>query len=250
MPLIYARGLNRGALAVEARTRAGLSHRLRHSRTNTLRAALTMLGVIIGVGAVVAMVALGAGARTAVARQVQNLGSNLLLVLPGSAGIGGVQQGLGALQNLTWDDAQAIKEAVPEVDDVAAEFGRTAQVVFAGANTATQVIGVTPAYQEVRNHHVARGAFFTDEDMRTRARVAVLGPNVVQTLFGSSDADPVGARIKVNRVTFDVIGVLEVEGAAGVGGGRRHDVVGGSLRTSPKTRLSGTAIARADVKVP
>ena len=221
---------------------------LRAIRTNTLRAALTMLGVIIGVGAVVAMVALGAGARTAVARQVQNLGSNLLLVLPGSAGIGGVQQGLGALQNLTWEDAQAIKEAVPEVDDVAAEFGRTAQVVFAGANTATQVIGVTPAYQEVRNHHVARGAFFTDEDMRTRARVAVLGPNVVQTLFGSSDADPVGARIKVNRVTFDVIGVLEVKGASGFGGASRDDVVVVPLSTAQKRLFGVNYVRQIDVK--
>src|SRR3989442_3870688 len=92
---------------------------LRAIRTNTLRAALTMLGVIIGVGAVVAMVALGAGARTAVARQVQNLGSNLLLVLPGSAGIGGVQQGLGALPNLSLGDGQAIQKAGPEVRTVA-----------------------------------------------------------------------------------------------------------------------------------
>src|SRR3989475_4694706 len=214
---------------------------LRAIRTNTLRAALTMLGVIIGVGAVVAMVALGAGARTAVARQVQNLGSNLLLVLPGSAGIGGVQQGLGALQNLTWDDAQAIKEAVPEVDDVAAEFGRTAQVIFAGANTATQVIGVTPAYQEVHNHHVARGAFFSDEDMRTRARVAVVGAHAGQTLFGSSDADPVGARIKVNRVTFDVIGVLEEKGASGFGGDSRGGVGGVPRNSAQERRLAGTS---------
>src|SRR2546427_6565414 len=120
---------------------------LRAIRTNTLRAALTMLGVIIGVGAVVAMVALGAGARTAVARQVQNLGSNLLLVLPGSAGIGGGQQGLGALQNLTWDDAQAIQKAVPEVDYVPAEVGQAPQVGFAAANTPTTSTRRSPAYQ-------------------------------------------------------------------------------------------------------
>src|SRR3989442_9760287 len=98
---------------------------LRAIRTNTLRAALTMLGVIIGVGAVVAMVALGAGARTAVARQVQNLGSNLLLVLPGSAGIRGLQQRLGALHNPTWEDAQAIKEAGPRVDCASPGVRRT-----------------------------------------------------------------------------------------------------------------------------
>jgi len=222
---------------------------LRAIRANTLRATLTMLGVIIGVGAVVAMVALGAGARTAVARQVQNLGSNLLLVLPGSVGFGGIQQGLGAQQNLTWDDGAAIKDGVPEVDAVAAEFGRTAQVVFAGANTATQVIGVTPAYQEVRNHYVVHGAFFTDDDMKSRARVAVLGPNVVQTLFGSPDADPVGARIKVNRATFTVVGVLEVKGASGFGGASRDYVVLVPLSTAQKRLFGVNYVRQIDIKV-
>src|SRR5256885_1151748 len=174
-----------------------------------------MLGVIIGVGAVVAMVALGAGARAAVAARVQNLGSNLLLAVPSSVNVGGVQQGLGAAQNLMWDDALAIKDEVPQVEEVAAEFSRTAQVVYAGANTATSVVGVTTAYPDVRNHHVVQGAFFTDEDMQSQARVAVLGPNVVKDLFGSAEADPIGARIKINRSTYTVIGVLEVLSASG-----------------------------------
>jgi len=216
---------------------------LRAIRANTLRAVLTTLGVIIGVGAVVAMVALGAGARASVAQQVQNLGSNLLSVLPGTAAIGGVQQGLGAQQNLTWEDAEAIKAGVPEVDEVTAEYGRTAQVVFAGANTATQIIGVTPTYQEVRNHHVVQGDFLTDEDMRSRTRVAVLGPNVVETLFGSRDVDPIGARIKINRTTFTVIGVLESKGASGFGGLSRDDVVFVPLTTAQK-RLFGVDYVR------
>jgi len=216
---------------------------MRAIRANTMRAVLTMLGVIIGVGAVVAMMALGAGARASVAAQVQNLGSNLLAVIPGSIGIGGVQQGLGAQQSLTWEDGQAIAAGVPEVEAVEAEFGRTAQVVSVGVNTATQVIGVSPDYQEVRNHYVVRGGFFTDVDMRSRARVAVLGPNVVQTLFGSNDVDPVGARIRINRVTFTVIGVLESKGASGFGGFSRDDVVLIPLSTAQK-RLFGVDYVR------
>jgi putative ABC transport system permease protein len=222
---------------------------LRAIRANTLRAVLTMLGVIIGVGAVVAMVALGAGARTAVAAQVQNLGSNLLLALPGSATMGGVQLGLGAQQNLTWDDAEAVKARVPEVAAVTAEFMRNAQVVFAGANTSTSVIGVTPTYQEVRDHHVVLGIFFTDDDNRIRARVAVLGPNVVETLFGSRDANPVGASIKINRVMFTVVGVLESKGASGFGGFSRDDVVLVPLSTAQKRLFGVTYVRQIDVKV-
>src|SRR5207247_2875123 len=102
-----------------------------------------------GVGAVVAMVARGTGARAAVAARVQNLGSNLLLVVPSSVNVGGVQQGLGAAQNLMWDDALAIKDEVPQVEEVAAEFSRTAQVVCAGDNKARSVVGVRRAYRDV-----------------------------------------------------------------------------------------------------
>jgi putative ABC transport system permease protein len=222
---------------------------LRAIRANALRSALTALGVIIGVAAVVAMLALGAGARVAVARQVQALGSNLLVIFPGSVGFGGVQLGLGAGQNLTWEDALAVREQVAEVEAVTAELGRTAQVVAGASNTATQVIGVSPSYPKVRNHDVVRGAFFTDEDMRTRARVAVLGPNVVDTLFGSADADPVGSRIRINRVPFTVIGVLEAKGAAPGPGGSRDDVVLVPLSTAQKRLFGVNYVRQIYVKV-
>ncbi len=221
---------------------------LRAIRGNPLRAGLTMLGVIIGVGAVVAMVALGAGARAAVAARVQNLGSNLLLVVPSSVNVGGVQQGLGAAQNLMWDDALAIKDEVPQVEEVAAEFSRTAQVVYAGANMATSVVGVTTAYPDVRNHHVVQGAFFTDEDMQSQARVAVLGPNVVKDLFGSAEADPIGARIKINRSTYTVIGVLEVKSASG-SSTSRDDVVLVPMTTAQKRLYGVTYVRQIDLKV-
>src|SRR3989442_15504779 len=222
---------------------------LRALRVNPLRAVLTMLGVIIGVGAVVAMMALGSGARVAIARQVQSLGSNLLVVFPGSVGTGGIQPGLGAQQNLTWEDAQAIAATVPEVEAVEAEYGRNAQVVYAGANTATTVIGVTPDYQVVRNHYVAQGTFFTDVDEHARARVAVLGPNVVENLFGSSEANPIGATIKINRASFMVLGVLESKGAAGFGGFSRDDVVLVPLNTAQKRLFGVTNVRQIYTKV-
>jgi putative ABC transport system permease protein len=222
---------------------------LRALRVNTLRAVLTMLGVIIGVGAVVAMMALGSGARVAIARQVQSLGSNLLVVFPGSVGMGGIQQGLGAQQNLTWEDAQAIATTVPEIEAVEAEYGRTAQVVYAGANTATTVIGVSPDYQVVRNHYVAQGTFFSDGDEHARARVAVLGPNVVESLFGSSEANPIGATIKINRGSFTVLGVLESKGAAGFGGFSRDDVVLVPLTTAQKRLFGVTNVRQIYTKV-
>src|SRR5713226_2949952 len=222
---------------------------LRALRVNTLRAVLTMLGVIIGVGAVVAMMALGSGARVAIARQVQSLGSNLLVVFPGSVGMGGIQQGLGAQQNLTWEDAQAIAATVPEIEAVEAEYGRPAQVVYAGANTATTVIGVSPDYQVVRNHYVAQGTFFSDGDEHARARVAVLGPNVVESLFGSSEANPIGVTIKINRGSFTVLGVLESKGAAGFGGFSRDDVVLVPLTTAQKRLFGVTNVRQIYTKV-
>src|SRR5437879_10364324 len=207
-----------------------------------------MLGVIIGVGAVVAMVALGAGARAAVAARVQNLGSNLLIVVQSCVNVGGVLQGLCDEQNLMWDDALGIKDEVPQVEEVAAEFSRTAQVVYAGANTATSVVGVTTAYPDVRNHHVVQGVFFTDEDMQAQARLAVLGPNVVKDLFGSAEADPIGARIKINRSTYTVIGVLEVKSASG-SSTSRDDVVLVPMTTAQKRLYGVTYVRQIDLKV-
>jgi len=222
--------------------RSSLQIALRALATNKLRAALTMLGVVIGVAAVVTMVSIGQGARQAVAAQVQSLGSNLLSVFPGSAGQFGVRQGLGSLRTLTSDDAQAIAAGVPEVEAVTAEFTRSAQVVRGAENVNTSVSGVTPAFPEVRNFHVETGAFFTDADMASRARVAVLGRTVVENLFGDRAASPLGATIKINRITFTVIGVLEEKGATGFSD--RDDVVLIPLSTAQR-RLFGVDFVRA-----
>jgi putative ABC transport system permease protein len=207
---------------------------MRALASNPLRSLLTMLGVIIGVGAVVAMIAIGQGARQATTQQVQALGSNLLSIFASSAQAGGIARA-EAVQTLTLEDAEAIRSQVPGVTGVSAEINRAAQVVHRGENTNTRVVGVTPEYPTVRNFRPVRGQFFTDEEMRTRARVALLGQTVATRLFGESD--PIGQRIKVRGVTFTVIGVMEPKGATAFSD--RDDVVLVPLTTAQR-RLFGT----------
>ncbi len=183
---------------------------LRAMAGNPLRSLLTMLGVIIGVGSVIAMIAIGQGARQATTEQVQALGSNLLTVFAGTPQVGGVARAEPA-QSLTLEDAEAIRRQVPGVSGVSAEFTRQAQVVFGSENTFTRIVGVTPEYEMVRNFRPARGEFFTTEDMRTRARVALLGATVASRLL--PDGDPLGQQIRIRGVTFTVIGVMEEKGA-------------------------------------
>ncbi len=218
--------------------RASVRIAMRAMASNPLRSLLTMLGVIIGVGAVVAMVAIGQGARQSVTQQVQALGSNLLTVFAGSAQLGGVTRG-DPVRTLTLDDVDAIRKGIPGVIGISAEFTRPAQVVFGGENTNTQVSGVTPEFQAVRNFHPARGQFFTDEDMRGRAKVALVGRTVANRLF--ANADPIGQRIKIRGVTFAVIGVMEEKGATAFSD--RDDVVFVPLTTAQR-RLFGVQHVR------
>ncbi len=229
-----------GSLLV-ARLSSSVQIALRALAANKLRSMLTMLGVIIGVGAVVTMVSIGQGARLAVAQQVQALGSNLLTVFPGSVGQFGVQQGAGSRQNLMWEDAQAIQHEVEEVEGVTAEFSRAAQILYGSENTNTSVSGVTSEFPEVRNFRPELGTFFSETDMESRARVAVVGKTVVEKLFGDRQASPLGASIKINRATFTVIGVMEEKGATGFSD--RDDVIFVPLTTAQR-RLFGVEHVR------
>jgi putative ABC transport system permease protein len=212
---------------------------LRALSANRLRSLLTMLGVIIGVGAVVAMVAIGQGARAAVNQQVQALGSNLLTVFAGQAQQYGIAA-TGPVQTLTYDDAQAILHDVQGVTGVSAEFSRQVQVVYRGQNTSTQVSGVTPAFPDVRNFHPATGEFFTDADLTRRAKVALVGKTVATKLFG--EGNPVGELIRIQGVTFTVVGVMEEKGATGFTD--RDDVVFVPLTTA-QHRLFGVTYVRS-----
>ncbi|MCL4465434.1 MAG: ABC transporter permease [Chloroflexi bacterium] len=194
---------------------------LRSLSANKMRAALTMLGMIIGVSAVIALMAIGQGATASVTSQIQGMGTNLLFVSPGAARQGGFSFGAGSAPTLTLEDAQAIASNVPSVVGVAPQANSRAQVVAGPNNTTTSILGTTPSYQDVRNFHVASGDFFTQANVDSRSRVALLGSTTAQTLFG--DADPIGQEIKINRVSFKVIGVMETKGSQAAG--NQDDVV-------------------------
>ncbi len=208
---------------------------------NPLRAALTALGVVIGVAAVVTTVSIGAGARRSVEDQLSALGTNLLTILPGRLEAPGrVGLGLGTAQTLTWDDALTIWRSVPYVEAVTAEFSRPAQVVAGPYNDTTNVSGVTPSFPHVRNWQPVEGTFFTEQDMQRLARVAVIGQTVRDSLF--PDRDPVGQTLRINRALFTVIGVMDRKGSTGFGD--RDDVVFVPLSTAQR-RLFGVDHVRA-----
>lgn len=163
---------------------------LKALRTNKMRSALTMLGMVVGVGAVIAMVAVGQGASERVETQIESLGSNLLVVQPGSNNAGGVRNGWGNSVTLTRDDAEAIATQLPAVAYVAASVRRNAQIVYDGNNWFTRIEGVTPQYLTVRNFEVNRGSNFTASDDQAARKVALVGQTVVDQIFGGED--PVG----------------------------------------------------------
>jgi putative ABC transport system permease protein len=183
---------------------------IRALRRNALRSALTMLGIIVGVGAVIAMVSVGAGARERVAEQIRSLGSNLILVLSGSSTSGGIRLGLGTQLTLTEDDAIAIQREVPAVQAAAPSLRGNAQAVSGNLNWSTLVLGVTPEFLEARDWSLVAGRPITPEEVAGAAKVGLVGHTVVQNLFG--DADPLGQVIRIKKVPFTVVGVLEPKG--------------------------------------
>lgn len=214
---------------------------MRGLKSNKLRSILTMLGIIIGVGAVIIMVAIGQGAKSSVAGQIQGLGSNLLIVSPGQSNTGGVKGGMGSLTNMTLDDVNAIKSGADAVENVAPSSSKQAQVVLGGQNTSTQVIGTTPSYTDVRNQQADIGRFFTDQDVQNNAQVAVVGTTVVQDLLGNANANIVGQTININQVPFEVIGVLQSKGSSGASNNDDQILVPIS---SAQTRLIGSKSIR------
>ncbi len=189
---------------------------LRGLKVNKLRSFLTMLGIIIGVGAVIVMVAIGQGAKDSVANRIQGLGSNLLIITPGQSNAGGVKGGAGSLTNMTMDDVTAIQQKADAVANVAPIASRNAQVVLGNQNTSTQVIGTTPSYAAVRNQSVAFGRMFSQRDLDSKAKVAVIGQTTAQNLMGNSYFSIVGRVININRVPFQVIGILQSKGSSGM----------------------------------
>ena len=185
-------------------------------RRNPLRAGLTMLGIIIGIAAVVAMVSLGQGATASVQAEISSLGTNVLIVVPGATTVGGVRGGLGSISTLTVDDAEDIEKRVAGV--MTAMYGTRSilQAIRENKNWSTVVFGTTPVFPEVRNWPIAQGNFFTQSDLDSAAKVAVLGKTAVQNLFEPGE-EVVGSEIRIRNVPLRVIGVLASKGQSVTG---------------------------------
>ncbi|HEU5060118.1 MAG TPA: ABC transporter permease [Kofleriaceae bacterium] len=178
---------------------------------NKLRSFLTTLGIIIGVGAVIAMTAIGAGAKARVEKTFESMGSRMLNVRSGSSRTGGMRGGAGSQPTLTWEDLRAIQEQVPTVERAAPLLQTRTLAQAEGQNWTTQVHGTTPDYFVIRNWDPERGAIFGEQEHATGAKVAVLGKTVVENLFGPY-ADPLGSIVRLNNVPFEIIGVAESKG--------------------------------------
>ncbi len=179
-------------------------------RVNKMRSALTMLGIIIGVGAVITMLAVGTGASKRIADQISSMGSNLLIILPGSTTAGGVRMGAGTQPTLTMGDADAIQKECSAVQDVAPVLNGVAQVIYGHQNWSTGVVGTTSSMLNVRDWPLASGRAFTQQDVKNATKVCLLGQTVVDNLFG--DMDPLGQSIRIKNLPFTVIGVLSPKG--------------------------------------
>ncbi len=205
-------------------------------RVNVLRALLTMLGIVIGVGAVIVMVAVGAGARQMIGDQIRSIGSNLILVIPGATVQGGARMGSGSVHTLKSTDAEAIIRECPAVKLAAPNWGEVTQVVYANRNWRTRVTGTWESSFEIREWPILSGRLFTHEEDKQAAKVAVLGQTVVENLFG--DTYPLGKMVRIKSVPFTVIGVLDRKGQS-PRGDDQDDAVFVPLRTS-QNRLFGT----------
>jgi putative ABC transport system permease protein len=214
---------------------------LRALRVNRLRSALTMLGIIIGVAAVIAMVAVGSGATARITEQIQSIGSNLIIILSGSVTSGGIRLGHGAAMTLSEEDAKAIALECPAVAAASPSVRGTAQVVFGNNNWSTVIQGAAPEYLEIRDYRVVSGRPFTWQDVDGATKVALVGRTVVENLFGGTD--PVGQIVRIKKVPFTVLGVLSPKGQS-PGGQDQDDIILLPISTAKK-KVLGVSQANA-----
>ena len=222
--------------------------------SNKLRAALTLLGIVIGVSAVITLMAIGRGVQQSITENLQSLGTNLLFVRPGESSQGGVFGGQGSAGTLTLDDATALMDPLfaPSIGGVAPELRTSGQVVAGRNNTSTQIVGVTPEYEDVRNYPVSTGQFISQGQVENYAPVAVLGSSVAESLYGFRN--PVGQPIRSNGKQFQVVGVLESKGGSFFGS--LDDQVLVPITTvyyrlsSQRTAQGGVSVNTINVQVP
>ncbi|MGB2815331.1 MAG: ABC transporter permease, partial [Dehalococcoidales bacterium] len=176
--------------------------------THKLRSSLTILGIVIGVAAVITLMSIGKGAEARIISNIESMGSDLVTIQPGARTFGGVKS---AADTLTIEDAEAIAEQVPYISSIAPSYSSSLQVVVGGENMKSQVTGVTPEYMQVNNLEIANGIFFSANDYQRGSKVAVLGSDVKDTLFG--DTNPIGQQMRMGSIIVRVIGILESKGA-------------------------------------
>jgi putative ABC transport system permease protein len=213
-----------------------LGESLRALRANRLRTALTMLGIVIGVGAVIVMLAIGQGAQSMVDQAIRSMGSNLLIVLSGASTSSGARLGMGTIPTLTAGDAEAIR-TLPPVALTAPAVPETVQMVYGSNNWSAPVLGTTAEFLEIRSWSLVAGTPFTDTDLRNARRVALLGQTAARNLFG--DEDPVGKTLRIRNSPFQVIGLLAVKGQSL--DGRDQDDTALIPLTTAQRQLSGNA---------
>ncbi len=214
---------------------------LRALRRNKLRSSLTALGIIIGVASVVAMIAVGNGAQARIESKVAALGQNLLTIFAGSRRSGGVNSGLGSASAITLADANAIRMEVTDVVAISPEVSTSAQAIANGRNWSTSVVGESPDYLKIRDWNLDSGSMFTDREVRSAAKVAVIGSKTARELFGP--LDPVGQTLRIKNIPFVIIGLLASKGA-GMGGQNQDDRVIIPFTTAMK-RVTGDKYLRS-----
>lgn len=213
---------------------------------NKLRSLLTMLGIIIGVGAVIAMVSIGMGVRSNIQESIASLGSNMLIVSPGSLNRGGPRGAAGSMQTLKYDDARAIQSKIKNIDFVSPSVSGSYQVVNGNQNWNTSIQGVTPEYMDIKSLTVVSGSFITQDNMNRRDRVAVIGATAAENLFDGEN--PVGRNVRVNNQPFRIIGLLESKGQSSMGQDQ-DDVMIIPLTTAQERMLGITYVQSISVQV-
>ena len=209
---------------------------------NKLRSGLAILGIIIGIGSVIALISLGQSSQKSIENQIQSLGANLLTISPSGSNAGGVRSAAGSGTTLTLDDAKAIQTSlqITTVKNVSPEYSRRAQVTAGRNNTNTQVIGVYPAYLDIRKLAVSNGSFITNRDISSMTKVAVIGPQAASDLFGEG-VNPVGSSIRINGQSLKIIGQTESKG--GTGFNNPDDTIYVPLPTAQKQLFGSTSLS-------
>ncbi|MFH1712611.1 MAG: ABC transporter permease [Candidatus Jacksonbacteria bacterium] len=214
---------------------------------NKARSGLTILGIVIGIGSVIAMVAIGQGAQGSIEASIQSIGSNLVMVMPGfqRTSVSQVSAGRGSAQTLTQADADAIEKEITLAKAVAPEISRRYQITAKGKNTNTQVIGTNASYPQVKNIQIESGSFISDQNIRSLSKIAVLGPTTRDDLFGEG-VNPIGQSIRINRVDFKVIGITQAKG--GTGFTNQDDIIFVPLSTAQRFLAGDNYVSTINVE--